>query len=84
MMTGSSYPGPAIVKIIEGNWLICRHLRFFLMRIRVLFPQPWMAEDALYHVGFMNEADDFHLMGTPRTTKRVHFQDLFDELPPGF
>jgi hypothetical protein len=43
-----------------------------------------MAEDALYHVGFMNEADGFHPMAALGTTKRVNFPDLLDELLPGF
>jgi len=35
---------------------------FFLIvaRIRVSFPTE-MAQDPLYHIGFINEADDFHL-----------------------
>jgi hypothetical protein len=43
-----------------------------------------MAEDAFYDVGFMNEADAFHLMATSGTTERVFFPDFLDELPPGF
>ena len=51
--------GSAIVKVLDDNWPMCRHFDFCLMRVRVLLPQPQMAEDAFYDVGFMNEADDF-------------------------
>ncbi len=50
--------GPAIVIIIEDNRPICRRFDFSLMRVGVLLPQPEMAEDAFYDVGFMNQADD--------------------------
>ena len=50
------------------------------MRARVLLPQPEVAEDAFYEVGFMNQADDLHFMGASGTTEWVHFPDLFDEL----
>ena len=70
---GFFIPGPAIVKILDDNWPICRHFGVSLMQIRVLLAQPEMAEDAFYHVGFMNQADDFHLVAAAETTKRVHF-----------
>jgi hypothetical protein len=62
-------PGPAIVKIIENSRPICRRFDFCLMRVRVLLPQPQMAEDAflrlrsgqVYDVVF-DEAADFHLL----------------------
>jgi len=44
--------GPAIVKIIEDNRPIDRCFGFSLMRVRLLFPQSQMAEDALYGGGF--------------------------------
>ena len=72
---GLFIPGPAVVKIIENSRPICRRFDFCLMRVRVLLPQPQMAEDAFHDVGFMNEADDFHLMCTAGTTERVHFPD---------
>ena len=43
-----------------------------------------MAEDTFYHVGFMNQGDDFHLVAASRATEGVHFPDLLDELSPGF
>jgi hypothetical protein len=42
-----------------------------------------MAEDALYHVWFMHQADDFHLIAAAATTKRVHFAGFFNQLSPG-
>jgi hypothetical protein len=76
--------GPAIVIIFEDNRPISRHLGFSLMRVCVLLPQPEMAEDALYHVGFMNQADDLHFVAASGTAERVYFPDFLDELPPGF
>jgi len=73
---GLFIPDPAIVKIIEDNWPMNRRFRFSLVRTRVLLPQPPMAEDAFYHVDFMNQADDFHLMAAAGTTQRVDFPDL--------
>ena len=46
---------------------------FSLMRVIVVLPQPEMAEDAFYHGGFMNQADDLHFMVASGTTERVHF-----------
>ena len=72
-----------MTKIIEDNWPIRRHFPFSLMSIRVLLPQPQMAKgDAFYHVGFANSADDSHHLVAARTTERVHFPDLLDELSP--
>jgi hypothetical protein len=39
----------------------------------LLFPEPEMAEDALDHLGLIDQADDLHLMVAPGTTERVHF-----------
>ncbi len=50
---------PVIVKIIEDKRPICRYFRFSLVRIRALFPESQVEEDAFYDVGFMNQADDF-------------------------
>jgi len=50
----------------------------------MLLPQPQMAEDAFSNVGFVNQADDLHLMAAAGTAERVHFPDLLDELSPGF
>ena len=73
---GFFIPGPAIVKILDDNWPICRHFGVSLMQIRVLLAQPEMAEDAFYDVLFMNEADDLHFMGASGTTERVHFPTI--------
>jgi hypothetical protein len=54
------------------------------MSREVLFPQPQMAEDAFYDLGFMNEADDFHFMAASSATEEVHFPYLLDDLSPGF
>jgi hypothetical protein len=43
-----------------------------------------MAEDAFYYIGVIDKADDFHLMATARTSERVDFPYLLDELSPGF
>jgi hypothetical protein len=44
-----------------------------------------MAEDAFHDdMGFINEADDFHLMAAAGTTERVDFPDFLDEFSPGF
>jgi hypothetical protein len=45
--------GTSVVEILNDNRPINRSSGFFPMRVRVLFPQPEMAEDALYDVGFM-------------------------------
>jgi hypothetical protein len=45
------------------------------MRVGGLFPQPEMAEDAFYDVGFVNQADDLHFMVASGTTEGVHFPD---------
>jgi hypothetical protein len=36
-------------------------------------PQARIVQYRLDDVDFVNEADDFHVMATPRTTKRVYF-----------
>ena len=59
--------------------LICRRFDFPPWGARVLLPQVQMVENAFYDVGFMNEADDSHLMTASRRTKRVYFPDLSDE-----
>jgi hypothetical protein len=71
--------GPAIVEIIEDDWPMFR--RFGLMRTRVLFPQPEMAEDAFYDIGFINQAYDFHLMAASGTSQGIYLPDFLNELP---
>jgi len=75
--------GPAVVKIIEDNRPIARCFGFTLMRIWVLFPQSQMAEDALYHGGFVNQTYDLHVMAAAGTSQGIHLPDLFDQLSPG-
>jgi len=55
-----------------------------LMRTRVLFPQPEMAEDAFYDIGFINQAYDFHLTAASGTSQGIYLPDFLNELPPGF
>jgi hypothetical protein len=76
--------GPATVITLEDNRPIRRRSRLCLKRDRVLLPQPEMAEDAFYDLGFMNEADDLHFMAAPGTTERIDFPDSLDQLSPGF
>ena len=73
---GLLIPGPAIVEVIKYNRPICRRFDFSLMMVRMLLPKAQVAEDAFYDVGFMNEADDLHLMATPGTAEGVNFPDL--------
>ena len=47
--------GPAVVEILHDNRPICRRFDFSFMRVGGLLPQPEMAEDTFYDVGFMNE-----------------------------
>jgi hypothetical protein len=51
---GFFIPVPAVVEVFHSNWPWIRCFRFFQMRVAVFLPQPQMAEDAFYHVGFMN------------------------------
>jgi hypothetical protein len=48
--------GRATVAIIHDNRPVFRPFDCSLMRVRVLLPQPEMAEDARYYVRFMDEA----------------------------
>jgi uncharacterized protein YozE (UPF0346 family) len=51
---------------------MCNRFGFSLMRGRVLVAQSQMAEDAFNDVGFMNQADDFHLMAASGTSQGIH------------
>jgi hypothetical protein len=51
---GRFISGPAVIGTFHDKRLICRRFYSRLMRFGVLLPQPEMAEDAFYGVGFMN------------------------------
>ncbi len=65
--------GPAVVEIFDDNRPMFRWFFFPPGWSRLLFPEPEMAEDALDHLGLIDQADDLHLMVAPGTTERVHF-----------
>jgi len=52
---------PAVMEILRHGRPMCGHFGSVFMSRWVLFPQPEMAEDALNHLGFIDEADVFHL-----------------------
>jgi hypothetical protein len=48
------------------------------MKSGELFPPPQTEEDAFYHVGFVNQADDFHLMVEVHGTNVAAVSALLD------
>ena len=76
--------GPAVIEIFTDKRHMFRCFFLPLRGSRLLFPQPEMAEDALYHLRVVDDAYDFHLMATARTRERVDFPYFLYELSPDF
>ena len=65
--------GPTVVEILNDKRPVRRRLGFYLIMVRMLFPQSQMTEDARYYVRFMDEADDLHFVAASGAVERVLF-----------